>query len=321
MDVFFLTVKQMLMMFSLIFLGYFLRKRKILPEGSDVTMAKLETYIFVPALSFYTMLGCNASSFAANLPLLWQGLIIIVSAALIAVLLSRLFVRNAGKSEEKRYLRNVFTYGLTFGNYGFMGNFIILEIWGQDVFLRYSIFTFFISVVCLGWGIYILIPKNQGDSLLKKLKDGMLTPSVISLVLGAIIGIVGWTEYIPSFLVNAMENAGKCQGPVAMILVGYVVAGFDIKKMFLNGKVYILSAFRLILLPAALLLVLKLLGANEELCILVLVAFATPVGLNTIIYPTAYGGDTRTGSAMTLISHIFSLATIPLMYLLFVVLL
>ena len=48
---------------------------------------------------------------------------------------------------------------------------------------------------------------------------------------------------------------------------------------------------------------------------------ATPMGLNTIVFPAAYGGDTETGASMAMISHTLSVVTIPLMYLVFVVLL
>ena len=41
MDVFYLTLKQMLMMFSLIAFGFFLRKKSILPDNSGTTMAKM----------------------------------------------------------------------------------------------------------------------------------------------------------------------------------------------------------------------------------------------------------------------------------------
>ena len=47
--------------------------------------------------------------------------------------------------------------------------------------------------------------------------------------------------------------------------------------------------------------------------------FVPPLGLNTIVYPAAYGGDTKTGASMTMISHVLSVITIPLMYLVFIV--
>ena len=66
-------------------------------------------------------------------------------------------------------------------------------------------------------------------------------------------------------------------------------------------------------------ILLKLLGTNDEIMTLALIAFATPLGLNTIVFPAAYGGDTKTGAAMAVISHTLSVITIPFMYLIFIV--
>ena len=51
MEVFNLTLTQMLMMFTLILLGFVLRKKAIVPENTGATLAKLETFIFTPILS------------------------------------------------------------------------------------------------------------------------------------------------------------------------------------------------------------------------------------------------------------------------------
>ena len=74
------------------------------------------------------------------------------------------------------------------------------------------------------------------------------------------------------------------------------------------------------IIPAAIVVALKLIGAGEEIMILALVCFATPLGLNTIVYPATYGGETETGASMAVISHTLSVITIPLMYMLFIVL-
>jgi predicted permease len=74
-------------------------------------------------------------------------------------------------------------------------------------------------------------------------------------------------------------------------------------------------------IPALIMIVLKLIGISDEIMTLALIAFATPLGLNTIVYPAAYGGDTKTGASMATISHTLSVITIPLMYLVFIVLL
>lgn len=317
MEIFYLTLRQMLMMFSLIAVGFILRKKNILPENSDKTMAKLETFIFVPALSLFTqMTKCTVQSFKENYVLIFYGLVIVLCAIAVSYPLSRLFVK---RGEETSYQRNIYKYALTFGNYGYVGNFIILGVWGADFFYKYSLFVFLVGILCSGWGMYILIPKDKGASLLQNLKKGLIQPPLIALVVGMAIGLLNLRPYIPDFVISALDNAGKCQGPVAMVLAGVVIGGYNFKKLLTNVKVYIATLLRLIVLPACIMLVLKVFGTSDEIMTLALIAFAAPLGLNTIVYPAAFGGETETGASMAMISSTLSVITIPLMYLVFIV--
>lgn len=321
MDIFNLTFKQMLLMFSLMLAGFVLRKKKLLPDNAGTSMAKLETYIFVPALSLFNQITkCTVENFRENWVLMLYGLGIVLCAILLSYPLSLLFVPKSDDS-DKKYQRNIYKYALTFGNYGFMGNFIILGVWGADMFYKYSLFTFLMSIFCYGWGLFILIPKDENSSSFADVRKRIFNPPLTALILGMAIGLLDLTGYIPAFAIDALESAGACQGPVAMVLAGFVIGGYDIKRLVSDKKVYIVSAFRLIIIPAIIMFILRALGASETVMILALIAYATPLGLNTIVYPAAYGGDTGTGASMTMISHTLSVITIPLMYLIFAVLL
>lgn len=321
MEIFFLTLQQMLVMLVFILLGFCLRKAKVLPEDSGTAMSRLETYIFVPALSLFNQITkCTVETFTENSVLILYGLIIVLSAIVLAYPLSRLFVSKTPTS-ELAYQRNVYKYAMTFGNYGFMGNFIVLGVWGNDFFYKYSLFTFAISIICYSWGLYILIPKDKNAGIWINLKKGLLTPPTIAMAVGMLAGLLDLRRFIPEFLLTVFSNAGDCQGPVAMVLAGFVIGGYNFKELLMNKKVYFATALRLLVIPALMMLALKALGTSDEIMTLVLIAFATPLGLNTIVYPSAYGGDTKTGASMTMISHAFSIITIPLMYLLFIVIL
>lgn len=322
MEVFNLTLNQMLLMFVLIVAGFILRKKNIMSENSYVALSKLEVYLLSPALLLYTQITkCNIVSLKENWVLILYGFSIVLLSMALSYPLSRLFVRNASHSSALAYQRNIYKYAMTFGNFGFMGNFIILSVFGNDMLFKYSLFSLGVSVMCYSWGLFILIPKEENASTWAKLKKGLLTPQLIAIVVGIIVGILGVGPYIPRFLLNALESSGDCMGPVAMVLAGLVVGNYGIKELITNKKIYIASVLRLIILPAIFILILKALGTAEEIVVLTLFCFATPLGLNTVVYPAAYGGDTKTGAAMAVISHILSVITIPLMYFLFVTIL
>jgi len=321
MDVFFLTLNQMLKMFLFIAIGYFLRKTKILPESSYLTMSRLETYIFLPALTLYNwMRNCSINSLKENSILIVYGFVLVFFAIILAHPLSNLFIRNV-ENVELDYQRNIYKYAMTFGNYGFMGNFIILSIWGSEMFFKYSMFTLCISFACNSWGLLILIPKQKsGRQSFKDIMKRIFTPPIIALVVGLLAGLCNVKQYVPEFAMSVLSDASNCMGPVAMLLAGVVIGGYDLKELLTYKKVYVASLMRLIAIPACFVLMLRLIGTNKEIITLAMIAFATPLGLNTIVYPAAYGGDVKTGASMTIISHTLSVITIPLMYLIFVVL-
>ena len=120
---------------------------------------------------------------------------------------------------------------------------------------------------------------------------------------------------------TVIDNASNCMGPIAMLLAGMVIGNYNFKGLFNNVKVYIVTAMRLVITPALMIIALKLFGVGGEVIVLALVAYACPIGLNTIVFPAAYGGDTKMGASMVLISSFLAVITIPLMYWVFVILL
>ena len=106
--------------------------------------------------------------------------------------------------------------------------------------------------------------------------------------------------------------------PLAMILTGFIVANFSIKTLTKVKRIYLASIIRLVILPVIFVLVLKLLKTDSTVIMLTLCATAMPLGLNTVVFPAAYNGDTTPGASMALISHLMSVVTIPIMFTLFI---
>ena len=94
--------------------------------------------------------------------------------------------------------------------------------------------------------------------------------------------------------------------------------------MIRNKKVYVASVLRLIVLPCA--IVAAVFGAKElvnlifgtdidNLAVYLTFFFtAMPLGLNTVVFPEAYGGDGRKGAQLSFISHVMSIITIPIVF-------
>lgn len=304
-DVFIATLNPMLVMFSYIFIGYILNRKKLLAENSATILSRLETMVLVPALCLTTFMNnCTVESLSKNVTLLIFAVGILFASIAIGCLSSRFFVPEG-------YQRNVYRYALTFGNFGFMGNAIVPMILGQEALYYYMLFTLPMNIAIYTWGMVMLAPRNdgKGNPLLN-----LLNPVVIATAVGMVLGLTGLSKYVPDFIITTAGNLGACMGPVAMLLTGFIIGNYDLKKLFINKKIYIATVLRLFIFPAILIALTWLCGGTKEIARLILVGYATPLGINTVVFPAAYGHDTSTGASMATISHICGVITLPIMF-------
>lgn len=303
------TLSPMLVLFLCMLVGFVLNKRRLCPANTATVLSKLENNVLIPALSCNTFMKyCTVASLREQYQL-------VLYCALAAVLAVALAYPLAALFEKTGYKKNVYRYAMAVGNFGFMGNAIVPAILGSEALYGYLLFTLPLTVVVYTWGIAILIPRDAQNGAKKQNPlTRLLTPSMVGLVLGAVLGLTGAEAYIPAFVTTTLSNLAACMGPLAMVLTGFVIGDYDIAALIRNKKVYAATALRLLVLPALFLALLRLLGASQQAMAYALFAFGTPLGLNTVVFPAAYGGDTSTGASMAMISHTLCILTIPLMY-------
>jgi predicted permease len=211
-----------------------------------------------------------------------------------------------------------------FGNFGFVGDPLVINLFGEEFFAYYKLFSLPLSVLCYVWGISVLVPKGQGERGAKVIIKRVLTPPTVALFIGILIGLTDTLKFFPEFMITSLDALKGCMGPVAMILAGITIGGFNLREMLTNKKVYLATLLRLTLLPAIniaflfgvirLLNTLFALNIGYNALFFAFFAYATPLGMNTIVFPQAYGGDPKTGAAMAMISHTLCVISIPIMY-------
>ncbi|MBQ8611997.1 MAG: AEC family transporter [Oscillospiraceae bacterium] len=303
--VFTATLSPMLVMFTCMVAGFVLNKKKLLPANATAVLSKLENFILVPALIIRTFMKyCTVASLREQYRLVLYSAGAVAIAIGIAYALSGLFERDA-------YRKNIYRYALTFGNFGFMGNAIVPAILGEAMLYDHLLFTLPMNLAAYVWGVSILIPPGKGGG--SPLKN-LLNPTVFAIAIGMALGLLGLEPAMPAFFTSTLDSLSGCMGPIAMVLTGFVIGDYDFGTLLKNKKVYAAAALRLLVFPALYVALFMLLGADEKTLTLCLFAFATPLGLNTVVFPAAYGGDTSTGASMAMVSHTLCVLTIPLMY-------
>lgn len=305
-DTFFATLSPMLVMFLCMIIGFAANKMKLAPENTATVLSKLENYFFVPALIINTFMKyCTIESVTTEYKLILYCGAALIIALIVSLSLSKVFAGNDA------YKRNIYKYALAFGNFSFMGNAIVPAIMGEEMLYNYMLYILPLNVAVYTWGVMILIPKdkNTGGAI-----KNLMNPIFVSILIGAFLGLSGLANSVPGFIKSTISNCSACMGPLAMILTGFVIGNYSISGLLKNKKVYIATFLRLLVLPSIFILLLHFMGANKNTLYLTLIAYGTPLGLNTVVFPAAYGGDTSTGASMAMISHTLCVITIPIMY-------
>lgn len=308
MAVFAATLNQTAFLFLFIVAGYILAKTKLVPDNSQGVLSKLEQYIFIPAL----VLGTFISGFSPE-NLTKYGKLLLGSSALavLAIGLTLVCVRFCSKD---KYERNIFTYGLSFPNFGYMGNAVVSALF-PAMFSDYLIFVLPLWTLIYLWGVPSLLIGGSGKPTVRERLKNFLNPMFVCMVLGIAIGLLGIS--MPKFIDTAVSAAGSCMSPVGMLLTGMTVARFKLKDVLNIKSVYVVTALRLLVFPGLFLGAMALFPMEKTFATCAICALAMPLGLNTIIIPNALGKDTRVASSMALVSHILACITIPVILAIF----
>ncbi len=306
MTLFLSTLNQMGFLFLLIVIGYIVVRVGAVPDNATMTLSKMENNIFIPALVIGTfMTNLTPERIRSAWIYLVGGAAVLVVTAPLAILIAR-------SCSKDSFTRNIYTYGLAFSNFGFMGNAVVKALF-PHIFMEYLIFVLPFWAQIYTWGTPCLLIPVEGER--KTWKDKLrafINPMFIGMLVGIAIGLSGLK--LPPFLANATTTLGDCMSPIAMLLTGMTIAKIDLKKAFTNVSVYVVSLIRLLAIPAVFLILVKLLPLNETLEYCMICNLAMPLGLSTIVVPAAYGKDSTVAASMALISHLLSCITIPIIF-------
>ncbi|MBQ3000483.1 MAG: AEC family transporter [Oscillospiraceae bacterium] len=309
MTVFTATLNQTAFLFLFIAVGYILSRWKFVPQNAQTVLSKLENTFFIPAL----VLGTFIDNFTVQtITVAWKLLLGSLALAILAIGLSLLCVRFCSKD---KYERNIYTYGLCFSNFGFMGNAVVSALF-PHIFLEYLIFTLLLWTLIYLWGVPVLLMggSTEKQTLAQRAKS-FVNPMFAGMLLGVLIGLTNMP--VPQFVSSAASTAGSCMSPIAMLLTGMTIAQFNLREVLKIKGVYLVTVLRLLVYPLIFLAVVFVFPMPKTFVTCAVCSLAMPLGLNTIIIPSALGKDTKVASGMALVSHILSCLTIPVVFMLF----
>ena len=300
-NVFLTTLSKVSVLLIFIGLGYLLRRTKKLPDNAGRVLSLLTTLVFSPA---YTIKNLSASltleEIGSQALLIGYGAVIVLATIGLAFVLAKPLARN--DFERRSYI-----YAFSIPNFGYFGYPLVEGVFGSEVLSQLMIFCLPMTIACNTFG-YLLFVKNGRLTI----KDILKMPVIVSVFIGMAIGLSGLK--LPPLVTDVLITAGNCMSPASMLLAGFVLGGFPLKALFKGGRSYMMSAFRLVGIPALVGGVLFLLGIRGMYLALPVMILAMPLGLNLVVFPESMGIDASDNAKMCFVCNLLTIVILPVTF-------
>ncbi len=240
------TFKAIASLFTIGLLGFFITKRKILPEKLLDAISTLALDFALPCLVFYKVITnfTLKGDFWFLLPLYW---VVFTVIAIGLAFLSAFLINTKYQGE--------FRLSMTFQNAIFIPIITVTSIWKDDATFLVYIFLFTLLYPAFFFNFYILFFKK-----VKKVKPDwtkVFNPVFIATILALIIKACGLEQFIPSFILLGISMVSNITIPLIMIVVGGIIyidlkdsGKLDWKEMgkFILVKNFVFPAIAIVIL-------------------------------------------------------------------------
>ena len=205
---------------------------------------------------------------------------------------------------KRRRLEN---FAASFCNAGFIGIPLAQAIIGEEGVFYIAASVALLNLFQWTYGVYIMADRKDALSATTLAKN----PVVIAIVIGVVLFVSRIP--VPGIVTSTLGYIAGMNTPIAMILMGTYLAKLPLKKL-LDKRAYGCVLFRLVIIPAVILLVFWALPvANMDIALAAFLAAATPVGANICVFAQQYDCDYEFSVVTVCLSTLLSVITVPLL--------
>lgn len=200
----------------------------------------------------------------------------------------------------------VYKYGAIYGNVGYMTLPLTQAILGDEGVFYCSGVVMAFNVIAFTHGVYMMDSTANKKFDYKKL---FLNPGVISIVIGLPIYLLKIN--LPQIITQPIDYVASTQTPVAMLIFGTFLAHTKVKDMFKHKKMFLVALSKLIVLPAVMFVIYRLMGLTGTLLIALCISSCAPSANNTVMFAAKYDKDTGLASQVVAAVSFLSIITMP----------
>lgn len=295
---FFDAFSEMLVLLFAIVLGYAANRLGILDAEMNRKVSRLLMTFTMPCTILAAVVTGDAlPGLAEVLSILEAAVVFYAMEAVFMLAVPRLL---GGPAAQK----GVWRYTLAFPNVGFIGYPVAVALFGPDALFYAVVLALPFNLLSFALGPLLLVGAKRFRA------RQMLSPCVIAALAALFLALSGLRP--PALVGECLDFVGGITVPLSLLMVGSLLAGLPVGQVFASPRLWVLSALRLLVMPAALWLVLGRMDFSYMVAGVAISQMAMPAAVNGSMLCMEYGGDTQCMAQITFLSTLASIVTIPL---------
>lgn len=280
-------------------------KTRVLDDTGLRYLSALVMRVTMPLMLLTTILaGATREQLLGTLVILPAGTAVVVLLYGLAALTARLC---GVKGNRGRVFRAV----ASMGNNGFMGIPLAVALFPQLGALYAAVFTLVDQTACWTLGYYLCLPeeKLRGSRPTDNLRK-ILNPAIIAIGIALVMLLTGLR--LPALLQETLASIGGVTSPLAMIYIGGLAAGLNIREAFTRRELYLIPLVKMVIAPILVFVGMRAVGVSEEITLFLTMITGTPAMASMAMFAQANGSEGDYAAAAVLLTTLACLFTMPL---------
>lgn len=302
----YIVATSVFLLFALIFLGFYIGKRKIVKQDSIPDLSNLILKVTMPVTVFCSIVDQQGSGMMASCA---QILVAVIILHGVAGLIS-LFVVQILRIPDRE--KGIWIYTCMFSNNGFMGLPLALSIYGSRGMFLMALSNVVTNFLIFSVGIKLLTWKYPCEEKIS-IRKMVLNNINLAVILGFVFYFLNLP--VPDLAGKLLSYISNITSGLSMIVVGLSLSRMPFRAVFEEKRMFLLAGMRLLLLPLAAIGVLHFLPIRMDktlVSVLILTA-ALPASSAQSMITEQYETNRSAAGRSVFITTLFSIITVPLM--------
>ena len=289
--------------FIFLLLGFALNKSKVINSNGERALSD----ILLKAVLPFMIINSSQHTYSADA---MNGMIecaaFVIGYYALSLIALRLSLKKVNILEDEKRIMITCT---AFANTGFVGFPLMEALYGSYGLLLAAVFNLCYNLFFYTYAVYLFSRKPR-FALLDMFKSSVSVASIVAIVMF----IIPWR--MPGFISDTFMMIGDMTVPLSMMVMGSMLASVNVKKLITDKKAYVVSALRLLILPAimmgVMILVSNWVNMLPETKSVVVLMCALPCGSMNVIFAENYDVAPHFSARTVSLSMIFMLVTLML---------